>query len=168
MRNWTLPVALGVLQLFYWPRHLIPHPDEYVGVLAVVVVTVALGWRRRRPLIAFAGVIAGLTAGQLTTPAESLPVVQIFDMIALYSVVVREARRVWVITLGLLCVWQAAIATAVWDSARPVRGRDRVDGAELPAGGGRRRGAPPVAGRAAGGGRRVAAGAGRAPGGGCG
>ncbi|GAA0284089.1 sensor histidine kinase [Cryptosporangium japonicum] len=117
MKNWTLPVALGVAQLFYWPRHVLPHPDEYLGVLAIVVVAVALGWRRRRPLFALAGVVAGLTVGQLSTSGEALAVMQIGDMIALYSVVVREAGRTWPPALGALCVWQAVIATAVWDSA---------------------------------------------------
>ncbi|MFG1928169.1 sensor histidine kinase [Cryptosporangium sp. NPDC048952] len=115
MKNWTLPVALGVLQLLYWPRHLVPSPDEYLGVLAVVVITVALGWRRRRPLAALAGVVAGLTIGQLGTPEDALIGMQVTDMIALYSVVVRG--RHWPAALGVLCLWQAVIGPEVWDTA---------------------------------------------------
>ena len=117
VRNWLLPITLGFAQLLYWPRDLVPQPDEYLGVLAVVVITVALGWRRRRPLIALAGVAAGLTAGLLTTPEDAILAMQTADLIAFYSVVVREPRRTWLITLAALCAWQAVLGVVLWSNA---------------------------------------------------
>lgn len=114
--NWLLPVSLAALQLAYWPRDPTPQPDQYVGVLAIVVITVALGWRRRRPLIALGVVVAGLSVGQLNSPTDGLLVLQATDMIGLYSVVVRSPRRVWLAALAALCVWQAAIGPALWNS----------------------------------------------------
>ncbi|TQS46586.1 sensor histidine kinase [Cryptosporangium phraense] len=106
VRNWLLPVTLAVAQVAYWPRDLTPQPSQYPALLGILIITVALGWRRRRPLIALAGAAAGLTLGVLTAPEDAVVLMEITDMIALYSVAAREPRRTWLAALGALAVWQ--------------------------------------------------------------
>ncbi|MFI5956439.1 sensor histidine kinase [Cryptosporangium sp. NPDC051539] len=106
VRNWLLPLALAAAQLLYWPRDLVPQPSEYLAVIAILLVTAGLGRRRRRPLVALACTMAGISIGVLSTPDDALVWLQVTDMIALYSVVARSPRSVWPAALGVLSVWQ--------------------------------------------------------------
>jgi len=109
-------VLLAVAQLVLWPGRLLWDGSAFPGALPVAVVgfaalgvAVALGWRRRRPVAALAGVVAVLTVALPLKPGDVELLVGLADLVALYSVAAREPRRTWVAALGLLTLWQVLI-----------------------------------------------------------
>src|SRR5215218_183962 len=120
IRNWLLPVLLAAAQLALWPgaRLLDGQPVERVelaaGVGATVLAAVALGWRRRSPLAALAGVAIALTPGALATPKDALAVAAVFDVIGLYSVAARRGSRVTLVAVAALIAWQSALGLKIY------------------------------------------------------
>ncbi|SHN34115.1 histidine kinase [Cryptosporangium aurantiacum] len=117
MKTWLLPILLATAQLAWWPGSVLAGYETVeatgpvvttVGVLAIVVVTAALGLRLRRPVVALAGVVGGLTVAFLVTPIDAPLLIGAADLIALYSVAVRDPQRTW-LSLGLLAPWQLGV-----------------------------------------------------------
>src|SRR5215207_2408977 len=123
IRNWLLPVLLAAAQLALWPGAplLDGQPVERVelaaGVAATVLAAVALGWRRRSPLAALAGVVLALTPGLLATSPDALAVLATSDVVALYSVAARRGNRVTLAAVAALIGWQAVLGLAIYASS---------------------------------------------------
>lgn len=129
IRNWLLPLLLAAGQLGLWPGALAwaePEALSYwlpaaasptavaAAVLATVLVAAALGWRRRRPVAALVGIVVVLTLGTVATPTDALLLVASADLIALYSVAVRQPRRTALIALGLVAGWQLCLSATTY------------------------------------------------------
>ncbi|WP_229068632.1 sensor histidine kinase [Actinoplanes sp. DH11] len=122
MTNWALPVLLAVAQLAVWPGTAPARGDEVtagrlaVVVAAVVVVTVALGFRARVPvpvtaIVAVVAAVGGRLVPEvaLFVPGDALLVLSFAELIALFSVSARCSRRVTALTAGGLVAWQGVL-----------------------------------------------------------
>jgi signal transduction histidine kinase len=118
---WLLPAALAAAQAVVWPG--VPlalsqplDPVRTTALLVVIlVVTAALSLRMARPVVALAGSAAALTTGGLIAPeqlfvtsGDTLMVLSIADLIALFSVAVRCSRRTTALALAALSLWLTA------------------------------------------------------------
>jgi signal transduction histidine kinase len=108
LRNWWLPVLMGVGQLLAWPigPRLVGQPpsalDAAVAVVVTVVVAVALGWRRRAPEVALAVIVPTLVAGTVALPTDALSVIAVADLVTLFSLAVLRPARVVGLAVALL------------------------------------------------------------------
>lgn len=109
VRNWLLPVVLGAgwvalsPTLAAWAGQPMSGAELVVGGAASVVAAVALGFRRRTPLVTLGVVTVVTVLGQLATSPDGLGVLPA-DLVALYSVTVRCRPVV---------AWRAAAALVV-------------------------------------------------------
>ncbi|MFJ8142920.1 histidine kinase [Streptomyces sp. NPDC096013] len=111
IRNWLLPALLAVGQAaWFLPGNTLregelPSPAAFVVIVAAVVVeTVALGWRRRTPVAALGWTLgASLVVQSLSTDGSA----DVGPLFALYSVAVRCPTRVTVLALAATtaCDW---------------------------------------------------------------
>ncbi|CAM5463202.1 histidine kinase OS=Streptomyces alboniger OX=132473 GN=CP975_23985 PE=4 SV=1 [Streptomyces alboniger] len=117
IRTWLLPVLLTAQQLAYWPGRPLLDGDpvgaaRLAGSVAVaVVITVALGLRRRRPVAAALTVEAALLAA-LALPEDATLLHGLGEPVALYSVVVRRPARTAVL-VGVALTVSGAVRAAV-------------------------------------------------------
>lgn len=98
VRDWLLPVVLAGAQLAYWPGARLgggglADPELVAGLVATAGCAVALGWRRRAPVVALGVVLLAQALGRLAVDPDALLVVTVADVIALYSVAVRRPLR---------------------------------------------------------------------------
>ena len=116
-RDWLLPALLAAGQLSLWPGVPLWRGEPVdagqlaVGLLATSLVVIALAWRRRAPLAALAGTAVTLTLGQLATPLDSLTVLTIADVIALFSVAARRPTRTALLAAAAYTVLSATLST---------------------------------------------------------
>ncbi|MFC6017162.1 histidine kinase [Plantactinospora solaniradicis] len=99
VRDWLLPVVLAGAQLAYWPGARLGgggpvDPELVAGLVATVGCAVALGWRRRAPVVAMGVVLLAQALGRLAVDPDALLVIIVADAIALYSVAVRRPLRI--------------------------------------------------------------------------
>ncbi|WP_328468422.1 histidine kinase [Actinoplanes sp. NBC_00393] len=120
-RIWLLPVLLAAAQFALWPglpltRGDTPDPVRLTAITAVtLLITAALGFRDRRPVAVLVTVTAALTLGGwiapeqvFVVPADTLLVMSLADLIALFSVSVRCSRRVTALAVAGLTLWLTA------------------------------------------------------------
>ena len=126
LRNWWLPVLMGVGQLLAWPigPRLAGQPpsalDAAVAVVVTVVVAVALGWRRRAPEVALAVIVPTLVAGTVALPTDALTVIAVADLVTLFSLAVLRPARVVALAVGLLVAGWVAVLLAIGTPGLPV------------------------------------------------
>jgi signal transduction histidine kinase len=108
--TWLLPVVLVAAQFALWPREPIPAWEAFALATTSLVIGAALLWRRTRPVTALVVVGAGIAAGAVAGPDESLLVLGGADIVALFSVAVRRPGRVTVIALGGTIVLQSVVS----------------------------------------------------------
>lgn len=125
--DWLLPTALAALQLASWQYWTAIGPvpagrlSSAVAGLALVLTTVALASRRRSPVAAAAGALAGLIVAELAVAPDTFTVAWLNVPIALYSVAVHRSGRVTAITAGFLVVTEALPLPGPtgWSALRP-------------------------------------------------
>ncbi|MEH0419615.1 sensor histidine kinase [Streptomyces sp. B21-083] len=130
LRNWLLPPAVAAC-LLVWPGPEVLNGghdssrEELALTLAVAAGTVvALGLRRRAPLVALAGVAAFYGLALLTDAPDAVQMfVFVSDLVAVYSVAARTTLPVTLRAVGGLLCYQGLVDLA-------------VDGVSLPAGAG--------------------------------
>jgi len=126
LRNWWLPVLMGVGQLLAWPigPRLAGQPpsalDAAVVVVVTVVVAVALGGRRRAPEVALAVIVPTLVAGTVALPTDALSVIAVADLVTLFSLAVLRPARVVALAVVLLVAGWVAVLVAVGTPDLPV------------------------------------------------
>lgn len=119
LRIWWLPVLMGIGQLLAWPLGplIFGHPpaslDAAVIVVVTVVVTVALGWRRRAPVGSLVVVALGLNLGTIVLPPDALIVIAFADLVVLFSLAILRPVRVTVVAVTVLSVTAIAVASMV-------------------------------------------------------
>src|SRR5687767_13390257 len=97
--GWLLPFVLAAVQLAVWPGFALAYGDPpttlavATGVTTTVAMAVALLWRRSAPLVALGIVVGVMTAGTLGVPQDTLLIISLADLVALYSVAVWRPRR---------------------------------------------------------------------------
>ncbi|WP_055555146.1 DUF7134 domain-containing protein, partial [Streptomyces kanamyceticus] len=134
IRNWLLPVLLVMLQLAYWPGRLLRDGDPVgadgllAGLGAAVAVTVALGVRRRHPVVAALATEAVLLAC-LPLPEDASLLHSVSLLVALYSVAVRCPARRAALVGAVLAGCETVRAMVQLDSAAAVGGEILVSGA---------------------------------------
>ncbi|WP_433832188.1 sensor histidine kinase [Actinoplanes sp. CA-015351] len=120
---WILPALLAAAQIVFWPVLPLLRGDPVpagaaVAVVAATLVTGAgLGLRRERPLPALAVVAAGITGATLAAPdghylfveGDAITIIAVADMIALFSVAVREPARTTLLSVAGLAIWQSVV-----------------------------------------------------------
>ncbi len=115
VRNWLLPIILGIGWLALLPALAdvaelrLSNAQLVAGAAASVVAAIALGFRRRAPLITLGVTTAVLVIGHLATPPEGLAVLPV-EIVALYSVAVRRTAAVGWRALGVLSAVQTLTA----------------------------------------------------------
>ena len=123
-RNWLLPVLLAAAQLVLWPGAPLLRGERpgwaaiTIGLAVTVGAATALGWRRRAPVVALGAVVGLITVGLLATPRDSLVLIALADVIALYSVAVRRSVGTTLVLTGGLVLWQAAVGVPVYGTGR--------------------------------------------------
>ena len=123
-RNWLLPVLLAAAQLALWPGAPLLRDERpgwaaiTVGLAVTVLTALALGWRRRAPVVVLGAVAALATVGLLATPRDSLMLITLADVIALYSVAVRRPLGTTLALTGALVLWQAALSVPLYGTGR--------------------------------------------------
>ncbi|MET8685727.1 histidine kinase [Streptomyces sp. NPDC004732] len=132
IRNWLLPVLLAVQQLAYWPGRTL-REDDPVGpgqlmaaLAAAVVITAALGVRRRRPVAAALTVEAVLLAC-LPLPEDATLLHALSLLVALYSVAVRSPGRTAAVVATGLALCEAGRSAVLFDSATEAVGEGAVN-----------------------------------------
>ncbi|MFG2440534.1 sensor histidine kinase [Streptomyces sp. NPDC048508] len=114
-RTWLLPALLAVGQAaWFLPGNALrdgelPGPTAFVVMVAAVAVeTVALGWRRRAPVVALGWTLGASLVVQSMSPDGSADIGPLF---ALYSVAVRCPTRVTVLALAATTAGDWALST---------------------------------------------------------
>ena len=128
LRNWPLPLVVAAF-LLAWPGPEVLDGGygayrEDLGFTLVVAAgtTIALGLRRRVPLVALAGVSAFYGLALVTAASDAVLVfVIVGDLVAVYSVAARTTLPVALRAVGVLVCYQGLVGFA-------------VDGASLSAG----------------------------------
>ncbi|WP_328772391.1 sensor histidine kinase [Streptomyces sp. NBC_00286] len=128
LRNWLLPPAVAAL-LLVWPGpealdggYGLYRDDLGFTLVVAAGTTVALGLRRRMPLVALAGVAACYGLALLTAASDAVQMfVIVGDLVAVYSVAARTTLPVTLRAVGVLVCYQVLVGLA-------------VDGASLEAG----------------------------------
>ncbi|MEU6824487.1 histidine kinase [Streptomyces atriruber] len=132
IRDWLLPVLLAVLQLAYWPGRTLREddpvgPGQCVAALAAaVVITAALGVRRRRPVGAALTVEAVLLAC-LPLPEDAALLHALGLLVALYSVAVRSPGRTAAAVAAVLALCEAGRAAVLFDVGTETAGETAVN-----------------------------------------
>ncbi|MBB2947548.1 signal transduction histidine kinase [Actinoplanes lutulentus] len=120
---WILPALIAAAQIVYWPvlpllrDDPVPAGGAAVVVAATLVTAAGLGLRRQRPLHALGVVVAGITVGTLAAPdgqylyvdGDAVLIIAVADMIALFSVAVREPARTTLLAVAGLAIWQSVV-----------------------------------------------------------
>ncbi|MFE0171633.1 sensor histidine kinase [Streptomyces sp. NPDC059002] len=134
IRNWLLPALLAIQQLAFWPGRPLRDGDPVgaaqlaAGLGAAVVITAALGVRRRRPVAAALTVEAVLLACvPLPLPDDATLLHAFSVLVALYSVAVRSPARRTALVGSALAVAEAVRAALQLDSAADVGGEILVN-----------------------------------------
>ncbi|MFC7535260.1 sensor histidine kinase, partial [Actinoplanes sp. GCM10030250] len=117
-RIWLVPALLAAAQMVVWPGARVTldpfSPVRVIALLAIVIaITAALCLRRHRPVVVLAVVTALITLGgwlapeQLfLVPGDTLLVVSLADLVALFSVAVLCSRRTTALAVAGLVLWQ--------------------------------------------------------------
>ncbi|GAA2662727.1 sensor histidine kinase [Streptomyces vastus] len=128
LRNWLLPLVVAAF-LLVWPGpevldggYGVSREDLEFTLVVAAGTTIALGLRRRVPLMALAGVSAFYGLALLTAASDAvLMFVIVGDLVAVYSVAARTTLPVTLRAVGVLVCYQGLVGRA-------------VDGASLSAG----------------------------------
>ncbi|MDG4866068.1 hypothetical protein P8605_48745, partial [Streptomyces sp. T-3] len=121
LRNWLLPALVGAFQLALWPGlklrdgKAVAAPDLVVCLAVTVVAFVALGLRRRRPVVSALAVEAGLLVG-LSAVEDATMMYGLAVAVALYSVAVHRPVRAAVLVGSVLLASSCVRCLVRYDS----------------------------------------------------
>lgn len=120
LRNWLLPLVVAAF-LLVWPGpevldggYGVSREDLEFTLVVAAGTTIALGLRRRVPLVALAGVSAFYGLALLTADSDAvLMFVIVGDLVAVYSVAARTTLPVTLRAVGVLICYQVLAGFAV-------------------------------------------------------
>jgi signal transduction histidine kinase len=125
--SWLVPVLLGAAQLAVWPGGALlfrapVRPAEVAwGVTATVLACAALAFRRRYPVLALAGVAGASALGEPIGSEYALGLLNLGELLALYSVAVRRRLPVSIGATAGLVGWHLLIGFVLTGTPDDVR-----------------------------------------------